>query len=192
LALNGALLLLAGLLAGAAIPAAPYPRLMLAAHCAGFTDSGLISMLAALLLSTSLCSVSPRAGSVIVWSHVTLWPLSLSEVAAAFWGTKETLRIAGAQAGAPVPDRRAPTCRRDRRGGTVAGLRRAAATGELALTERMLHRRRRPADGRLVPQRPSRPRWSHWRQDMPMLSGISGRAKHSPPTGAVEPTAHHL
>jgi len=101
LALNGALLLLAGLLAGAAIPAAPYPRLMLAAHCAGFTDSGLISMLAALLLSTSLCSVSPRAGSVIVWSHVTLWPLSLSEVAAAFWGTKETMRIAGAQAGAP-------------------------------------------------------------------------------------------
>ena len=48
LALNGALLMLAGLLVGAAIPAAPYPRIMLAAHSAGFTDSGLISMLAGL------------------------------------------------------------------------------------------------------------------------------------------------
>ena len=37
LALNGALLMLAGLLAGAAIPLAPYPRLMLSAHNAGFT-----------------------------------------------------------------------------------------------------------------------------------------------------------
>src|SRR5579863_6747329 len=48
LALNGALLMLAGLLADAAIPAVPYPRLMLDAHGAGFADSGLISMLAAL------------------------------------------------------------------------------------------------------------------------------------------------
>jgi hypothetical protein len=35
LALNGALLMLAGLLVGAAIPAVPYPRIMLAAHSAG-------------------------------------------------------------------------------------------------------------------------------------------------------------
>jgi hypothetical protein len=39
LALNGALLMLAGLVVGAAIPAVPYPRLMLAAHSAGFTAS---------------------------------------------------------------------------------------------------------------------------------------------------------
>ena len=43
LALNGALLMLAGLLAGVAIPLAPYPRLMLSAHNAGFTVSGLLS-----------------------------------------------------------------------------------------------------------------------------------------------------
>ena len=90
----------ARLLVGAAIPAAPYPRIMLAAHSAGFTDSGLISMLARLLLSTSLCSLTPRAASVVVWAHVSLWLLSSAEVAAAFWGTTKLLRIAGAQAGA--------------------------------------------------------------------------------------------
>ena len=100
LALNGALLMLAGLLAGAAIPAAPYPRLMLSAHNAGFTVSGLLSMVAAFLLSSSLCSVSPRAASVVIWAHVALWPLSLSEVAAAFWGTTKALPLAAAEAGA--------------------------------------------------------------------------------------------
>lgn len=101
LALNGSLLMLAGRFAGAAIPAAPYPRLMLAAHSAGFTLSGVITMLAALLLQSSLCPVSPRPASLIAWGHVLLWPLCLSEVAAAFWDTNQTLRIAGAEAGAP-------------------------------------------------------------------------------------------
>jgi hypothetical protein len=71
LALNGTRLILAGLLAGAAIPAAPYPRLMLAAPGASFMFSGSTSIIAALLLSSSLCAVSPRTGSLIVWSHVT-------------------------------------------------------------------------------------------------------------------------
>jgi hypothetical protein len=60
LALNGALLMLAGLLVGAFIPLVPYPRLMLSAHNAGFTVSGMLSMVAGLLLSSSLCSI-PRA-----------------------------------------------------------------------------------------------------------------------------------
>jgi hypothetical protein len=99
LALNGAALMLAGLFVGAAIPALPYPRLMLTAHI-GFTDSGLTSIAAAVLLSSSLCSLPRRGASVVVWAHVTLWPLCLAEVAAAFWGTRRVLRIAGAQAGA--------------------------------------------------------------------------------------------
>jgi hypothetical protein len=101
LALNGTLLMLAGLFCGVAIPHVPYPRLMLTAHSSGFTDSGLISMVAALLLSTSLCSLSPLAEKVVVWAHIVLWPLCFSEVAAAFWGTTKLLKIAGAQAGAP-------------------------------------------------------------------------------------------
>ena len=99
LALSGASLMLAGLFVGAAVPAPPYPRLMLAAHI-GFTGSGLISMAAALLVSASLCSLTPRASRVVVWAHLTLWPLGFSEVAAAFWGTNQALRIASAQAGA--------------------------------------------------------------------------------------------
>jgi hypothetical protein len=57
-------------------------------------------MVAGLLLNSSLCSISPRAASVVIWAHIALWPLSLSEVAAAFWGTTKARRIAGAEAGA--------------------------------------------------------------------------------------------
>src|SRR5947207_14848901 len=100
LALNGALLMLAGLLVGAFIPLVPYPRLMLSAHNAGFTVSGMLSMVAGLLLGSSLCSIPQRAASAVICAHVALWPLSLSEVAAAFWGTNKALPLAGAEAGA--------------------------------------------------------------------------------------------
>ncbi len=100
LVLNGALLILAGYLCGAAIPHVPYPRIMLAAHSAGFMASGILSILAGLVIQASLTSLSPRATRVVFLGHLTLWPLSLSEVAAAFWGTNKALAIAGAQAGA--------------------------------------------------------------------------------------------
>jgi hypothetical protein len=100
LVLNGALLILAGYLCGAAIPHVPYPRIMLAAHSAGFMASGILSILAGLMIQASLTSVSPRATRVVFLGHLTLWPLSFSEVAAAFWGTNKALAIAGAQAGA--------------------------------------------------------------------------------------------
>jgi hypothetical protein len=74
---------------------------MLAAHSAGFTLSAVVSILAALLIGTSFCSLPPRATSVVVWGHILLWPMCFSEVAAAFWGTTKALKIAGAQAGAP-------------------------------------------------------------------------------------------
>jgi len=101
LALNGASLMLAGLFAGALIPLAPYPRLMLSAHNAGFTVSGMLSMVAALLLATSLCNLSRRAAMVVIAAHVSLWFLSFSEVAGAFWGTNKALPLAAAEAGAP-------------------------------------------------------------------------------------------
>lgn len=100
LALNGAGLILAGLICGALIPAAPYPRLMLSAHNAGFTVSGTLSILAALLLNSSLSSIPRRPAAVVVWGHVSLWVLSFSEVAAAFWGTNQALPLAAAEAGA--------------------------------------------------------------------------------------------
>jgi hypothetical protein len=60
---------------------------MLSAHNAGFTVSASLSMLAAFLLSFSLCSIPRRAAIVVISCHVALWALSISEVAAAFWGT---------------------------------------------------------------------------------------------------------
>lgn len=100
LAVNGASLMLAGLFAGVAIPFAPYPRLMLSAHNAGFTVSGMLSMVAALLLATSLCNLPRRTAWLVIWAHVSLWILSFSEVAAAFWGTDKALPLAAAEAGA--------------------------------------------------------------------------------------------
>ncbi len=100
LALNGALLIFVGLFVGAAIPLVPYPRLMLSAHNAGFTVSGTLSMIAALLLATSLCSISGRSAKVVIVGHVSLWFLSAAEVAAAFWGTKQATPLAAAEAGA--------------------------------------------------------------------------------------------
>ncbi len=76
---------------------------MLAAHSAGFMASGILSILAGLMLRTSLTSLSPRAARLVLFGHLTLWPLSLSEVAAAFWGTNKALAIAGAGAGGGTP-----------------------------------------------------------------------------------------
>ena len=100
LALNGVLLMLVGMFAGVAIPFVPYPRLMLSAHNAGFTVSGTLSLVAAFLLSSSLCSIPRRAATVVIVGHVVLWVLSFSEVAAAFWGTNKALPLAAAEAGA--------------------------------------------------------------------------------------------
>jgi hypothetical protein len=100
LALNGALLMLVGMFVGVAIPFVRYPRLMLSAHNAGFTVSGTLSIVAAFLLGSSLCSISRRAANVVISGHVALWVLSFSEVAAAFWGTNKALPLAAAEAGA--------------------------------------------------------------------------------------------
>jgi hypothetical protein len=101
LALNGAGLMFAGLISGALIPVAPYPRLMLSAHNAGFTVSGTLSIVAALLVSSALSTISRRAAGIVIAAHVALWALSLSEVAAAFWGTSQAIPLAAGEAGAP-------------------------------------------------------------------------------------------
>ncbi len=99
LAANGALLILAGLLCGLTIPAAPYPRLMLTAHIQ-FLVNGMVSAFAGLLLKSSLCIVGKHTALVILGAHVSAWAVCLSEVAAAVWGATKTLPIAAAQAGA--------------------------------------------------------------------------------------------
>jgi (hydroxyamino)benzene mutase len=97
---NGALMILAGLLSGLTVAAAPYPRLMLTAHIQ-FLVNGMVSVFAGLMLKTTLSIVGRRGATLIVWAHVSAWALCFSEVAAAFWGANQTLKIAAVQAGAP-------------------------------------------------------------------------------------------
>jgi hydroxylaminobenzene mutase len=99
LVINGAALMLAGLLCGLTVESAPLPRLMLTAHIQ-FLVNGMVSVLAGLLLRTGLSVVSGRGGAIIVIGHVTTWAVCLSEVAGAVWGTTKALPIAAAQAGA--------------------------------------------------------------------------------------------
>ncbi len=99
LAGNGTLMMLAGLLCGLAVGAAPYPRLMLTAHIQ-FLVNGMVSVFAALLLKTTLSVVGRCSGMLIVWAHVSVWAVCASEVAAAFWGATKALPMAGTQAGA--------------------------------------------------------------------------------------------
>jgi hypothetical protein len=60
----------------------------------------LLSVVAGLLLNSSLCKLPPRAASVVIWDHVALWPLSLSEVAAP---SGERSSPSGSSAPKPVP-----------------------------------------------------------------------------------------
>jgi (hydroxyamino)benzene mutase len=99
LAANAALLILTGFICGLVIPAAPYPRLMLTAHIQ-FVVNGMISLLAGLMLRTSLSIAGKRAAAAIVWAHFSAWFLCFSEVGAAIWGARKTLPIAAAEAGA--------------------------------------------------------------------------------------------
>jgi hydroxylaminobenzene mutase len=100
LTMNGAVMILAGLLSGLTVGAAPYPRLMLTAHIQ-FLVNGMMSVFAGLMLKTSLSIVSRRSGTLIVWGHISAWAVCFSEVAAALWGANKALPIAAAQAGAP-------------------------------------------------------------------------------------------
>jgi (hydroxyamino)benzene mutase len=100
LALNGAMLMVVGLLCGPAIAAAPFPRLMLTAHIQ-FLLNGMMSVFAALLIKASLAQIGRRGGLTVIVGHVSAWAVGLAEIAAAFWGASKTLPIAAAQAGAP-------------------------------------------------------------------------------------------
>ena len=97
---QGAVYLLVGLLWGPAIPATPFPRLGLGAHLQ-LTTHGVMFLVAGLVIS----HLGVRAGSlacrILVLGPWLTWPVMLTEIANAFWGTRKMLPIAAAQAGAP-------------------------------------------------------------------------------------------
>lgn len=97
--LHGIALMLFGLVWGLAVRLTPYPRLALAAHIQ-FVTSGLLFIVLATILLTLRHRVGPRSIWVMVLSAWVTWSMGLSEVANAWWGTREMLPLAASQAGA--------------------------------------------------------------------------------------------
>jgi hydroxylaminobenzene mutase len=84
---------------GLVVPNTPYPRLALGAHIQFETNGLLFIVLATLLLALPhrVGRLSVRVMLLAAW---LTWAMALSEVANAWWGTKQMLPIAAAQAGA--------------------------------------------------------------------------------------------
>ena len=96
---HGLMLVLVGLVWGLVVPNTPYPRLALGAHIQFETNGLLFIVLATLLLALPhrVGRLSVRVMLLAAW---LTWAMALSEVANAWWGTKQMLPIAAAQAGA--------------------------------------------------------------------------------------------
>lgn len=97
--LHGLSLVMAGIIWGIFAPMTPYPRLGLAAHIQ-FTSNGMLFMILAILLLKVPNRVGPKSALVMLAAAWLIWPLLLSEVANAWWGTNQMLSLAAAQAGA--------------------------------------------------------------------------------------------
>jgi len=96
--IHGMVLVLVGLLWGLVVPATPHPRLALGAHIQ-FETNGMLFI----VLATALLALPHAVGLKSVWVMVAAawltWAMAFSEVANVWWGTLQTLPIAGSQAG---------------------------------------------------------------------------------------------
>lgn len=96
---NGAVMIFVGLLLGVAIPAVPYPRLMLSAHTL-FFGAGMLSLFAGVLLQVRFCILGKAGAQFVLFAHVFEWIVCISQVLGSVWGTKKALPLAAGQAGA--------------------------------------------------------------------------------------------
>ncbi|GMW02551.1 MAG: hypothetical protein AMXMBFR84_36870 [Candidatus Hydrogenedentota bacterium] len=96
---HGLALILAGLLWGMCVPLTPYPRLALGAHIQFNVNGMLLILLSLVLTKVPNRSGAGTAGAMVFTAWMT-WPMALSEVANAWWGTRQVLPIAAEQAGA--------------------------------------------------------------------------------------------
>lgn len=96
--IHGMVLVLVGLLWGLVVPGTPHPRLALGAHIQ-FETNGMLFI----VLATALLALPHAVGTKSVWVMVAAawltWAMALSEVANVWWGTLQTLPLAGSQAG---------------------------------------------------------------------------------------------
>lgn len=97
--LQGAALILIGLVWGFVVPHTPYPRLALTAHVE-FEQNGLLLIALGVILFIFRPSVAPVARIIMLVAAWLVWPMMLTEVANAWWGTNQILTIAAGQAGA--------------------------------------------------------------------------------------------
>jgi (hydroxyamino)benzene mutase len=97
---QGAVYMLGGLLWGLAVPATSYPRLALGAHLQ-LTAHGVMFLVAGLVISRTGIGTGTLAGRILIAAPWLTWPVMLTEMANASWGTRQMLPIAGGQAGAP-------------------------------------------------------------------------------------------
>jgi len=97
--LQGMTLAWVGLIWGFVAPLTPYPRLGLTAHIQ-FMQNGLLYMALGVVLLAVPHGVGSKSLIVMLLSAVLTWLMLASEVANAWWGTREILPIAAAQAGA--------------------------------------------------------------------------------------------
>lgn len=97
--IHGLFLVLFGLVWGFAVPATPHPRLALGAHIQ-FMTNGMLYLILAIALLSLPHRVGIKSVAVMVVSAWLTWTMALSEVANSWWGTRQVLPIAAAQAGA--------------------------------------------------------------------------------------------
>ena len=97
--IHGMLFILVGLVWGLVVPHTPYPRLALAAHI-GFEGSGILYIVVAILLF----ALPHRVGQKSIWALLVsvwlTWPMLISEMANAWWGTIQMLPLSAHEAGA--------------------------------------------------------------------------------------------
>ena len=91
--------MLIGLIWGMAISSTPFPRLALGAHIQ-LTAHGIMFLVAGLVILHLHQRVGRLAAIILTAAPWLTWPVMLSEMANAWWGTRKMLPISAEQAGA--------------------------------------------------------------------------------------------
>ncbi|MBT8138276.1 MAG: hypothetical protein KJP25_00790 [Gammaproteobacteria bacterium] len=97
--LHGLSMILVGLVWGLGVPHTPFPRIALSAHIQ-LEVNGLLFVTLSLVVLKALPTLG-RVSCIALHSAAWLaWPMLISAVGNAWWGTNQTLSIAALQAGA--------------------------------------------------------------------------------------------
>jgi len=96
---QGAIYMMVGLIWGMAIPATPFPRLALGAHIQ-LTVNGIMFLVAGLVILHLPITTGSVSAKILIAGPWLVWPVMLTEMGNAWWGTRNMLPIAAEQAGA--------------------------------------------------------------------------------------------